>query len=290
VSIFSLNDSSVPEDRLSPEHVATAPCIHCRVSISKASKFCPECGAATLTACSHCGIAVPTTAKFCRECGALQSQQQEKQDSSQPSAQSAPVEPILQVGRKRFPTQVTGVEEKDEPTGATTYSRSRGSILDWLSRAPKTLLVIGTVVIVLVLAITLIGVFQQQNWGAAKQEESSATMGTPIGFDALWERAFIPGQSGIRPGFEIGKRYQVTANANDLTVLSSATSAYDHNAIYGDLDFDDVTQYESFLQEKRESEEANLLLVCNVVVSMGSNNKFRFHRVDGCHSAPKLRY
>jgi len=113
-----------------------------------------------------------------------------------------------------------------------------------------------------------------------------------IGLDSLWGKAYSSGQ-GIGSGIEIGKPYLVTGAVNgDLTELTSATSAYDHNAIYGAHDFDDdgLRQYESFLQSYKGAEESNSLLVCGVVVSMGNDHKFRFHRIVECHTAEKLRY
>jgi hypothetical protein len=257
-------------------------CVKCGGNIALTAKFCSECGgsqakaAPAPTKCNACGAQIPEYASFCYECGAARNNEIE---ATQADEFPAPI-PVMP-SPYGSPPAIGGTNLKRNLDGSYLVVKGR--------RIPRALLVLGAVVIVLVLVITLIGVFQQQNSGAAEQEQPSTAMGTPIGFDALWEKAYNAG-SETGSGIEIGKRYQVTAAANDLTVLTSATSAYDHNAIYGDRDFDDVTQYESFLQDYRESEEANLLLVCNVVVSMGNNHKFRFHRVDGCHSAPKLTY
>jgi len=236
--------------------------------------------------CISCGADVSLKAKFCEECGALQ--------ATTLASSREPVEEML------LDSKVSGItpQTSENPMRSSAASiqtsnpSEAGSVDERASTQKKPFVIYGIVAAVLVLAC--VGVWylhaSQQQQGAAEQEQPSTAMGTPIGFDSLWEKAYSSGQ-GIRAGIEIGKRYQITVAANDdLTELTSATSAYDHNAIYGDRDFDDLTQYESFLQAHRESEEANRVLVCNVVVSMGSNNKFRFHRVDGCHSAPKLRY
>src|ERR1017187_9811663 len=237
-------------------------CIKCGADITLPATFCPKCGAtqaAPTRACPHCGVSNPTTGRFCNGCGASQTLQPEMR---QWNANQGFVTP-LPYGS---PAAIGGMKLKRNLDGSFSLVKAR--------RIPRALLVLGAVVIVLVLVITLIGVFQQQN-------SPSTAMGTRIGFDALWEKAYNSGsESGS--GLEIGKRYEITASTNEnLTELTSATSVYDHNAIYGglDLDGDDDTQYDSFLQAYKESERDNRHLVCHVVVSMGVDHKFRFHRV-----------
>jgi RNA polymerase subunit RPABC4/transcription elongation factor Spt4 len=164
VSIFSLNDSPIPDDRLSPKPATTAPCVQCGVSVSKASKFCPECGAATSTACSHCGVAIPTTAKFCLECGASQSPQQDApvtSDSSKPFAQPNGTEAEPNGGRLQAPADA---EIEDMPLfGWASSSVSEDSEPKELSGPLKLVLICGA----LVLAIACV-------WGFTQYQQENA--------------------------------------------------------------------------------------------------------------------
>ena len=157
MSILSLNDFPVPDDRLSPEPVTTAPCVQCGASAPKASKFCPECGASTSTACSHCGVAIPTKAKFCLECGASQSPQQDApvaSDSSKPFAQPNGTEAEPDGGR--LPTSADAKEE-DRPIFAwASSSVAEDSEPEPSSGLLKLVLICGALVLAIVLAGALL--------------------------------------------------------------------------------------------------------------------------------------
>ncbi|MEO1715778.1 MAG: zinc ribbon domain-containing protein [Planctomycetota bacterium] len=45
-------------------------CVSCEAPLKPGMKFCPECGAAQVTACHACGAEMSMSAKFCGECGA----------------------------------------------------------------------------------------------------------------------------------------------------------------------------------------------------------------------------
>ena len=71
--------SILANEPVRPMPVATgqATCPHCKVTVSPAFEWCPECGTAMKSCvCAYCGNQMEIRASFCPSCGAPSSKKQ----------------------------------------------------------------------------------------------------------------------------------------------------------------------------------------------------------------------
>ncbi len=63
-------EAAVHARRASTRARRDATCPHCQAPVSRADRFCPQCGKAMTATCPQCRRAVDATDKFCAGCGA----------------------------------------------------------------------------------------------------------------------------------------------------------------------------------------------------------------------------